>query len=68
MEKTTQIKNLLDGITSQKPFKNTRSDAIKKLKCVMCNNPDLNFRDELSKKEYEISRICQKCQILIFGE
>ena len=27
-----------------------------------------DFRDELSKKEYRISGLCQKCQDVIWGE
>lgn len=68
MAKTKEITNLLDGITAQQPFKNKRSVAVGKLKCVMCNNPDFNFKNDLSLKEYKISGICQKCQIEIFGE
>ena len=68
MAKSNTINNILDGITAEKPFKNKRSVAIKKMKCVMCNDPDLNFKDDISLKEYKISQICQKCQIEIFGE
>lgn len=35
--------------------------------CVGCNTPDLNFRDDLSKREYGISRFCQTCQDSVFG-
>jgi len=34
--------------------------------CAGCKTPDLNFRDELSRKEYSISRLCQKCQDEVF--
>lgn len=27
---------------------------------------DLNFRDELSRREYEISGLCQSCQDAVF--
>jgi len=40
-------------------------EKIKKGKCPFCNkiiNPDTEFRDEQSKKEYQISKLCQKCQ------
>lgn len=39
-------------------------DKRKKGLCPFCNNkvnPN-EFRDELSKKEFEISGLCQKCQ------
>ena len=35
--------------------------------CPMCKEPVSEFRDELSKKEYQISGMCQKCQDSIFG-
>ena len=43
-------------------------DLVKERKCSSCGetiNPD-NFRDELSKKEYKISGMCQKCQETIW--
>ena len=36
--------------------------------CVLCKEPVIEFRDELSKKEFEISGICQICQDGVFGE
>jgi hypothetical protein len=36
-------------------------------KCRMCNSPKGEFRDELSKKEWGISGMCQKCQDSVFG-
>ena len=35
--------------------------------CVMCGEFDLSFRDELSRKEFGISALCQSCQDGIFG-
>jgi hypothetical protein len=39
-----------------------RKDTINNNRCVFCNDPDLNFKDEQSRIEYQISGICQKCQ------
>ena len=39
-----------------------RANIIGHGKCVFCSDPDFNFRDELSEKEYTITGICQKCQ------
>ena len=44
-----------------------RIGAITTNTCVFCKDPDLNFRDQLSEKEYTISGICQKCQDDVFG-
>jgi hypothetical protein len=30
--------------------------------CNVCGEPILSFKDELSKREYEISAMCQNCQ------
>ena len=35
--------------------------------CVICGGPADWFSDETSKKEYEISRMCQSCQDFTFG-
>jgi len=35
--------------------------------CVICRGEANFFRDELSRKEYNISKLCQKCQDEIFG-
>ncbi len=34
--------------------------------CAFCPYPNFNFRDEVSKKEYEISALCQNCQDEMF--
>jgi len=38
--------------------------------CPFCNKPvnTKSFRDALSKKEYEISGLCQQCQDNFFGK
>jgi hypothetical protein len=35
--------------------------------CVKCGEFNLEFRDEISRKEYGISCLCQCCQDGIFG-
>jgi len=34
--------------------------------CTTCNKPVGGFKDELSRKEYDISGMCQECQDLVF--
>lgn len=46
--------------------KNSREDIMKKEQCAFCDTPNLNFRDELSRKEYRISQLCQDCQDKVF--
>jgi hypothetical protein len=35
--------------------------------CVKCGEFNLEFSDEVSRKEYGISGLCQPCQDSIFG-
>jgi len=46
-----------------------RSASIAKVggQCVGCGEFNLEFRDELSRKEYGISGLCQCCQDNVFG-
>jgi len=41
---------------------------IKEGKCPLCKEPISEFRDFLSKKEYEISGLCQSCQDDVFEQ
>jgi len=44
--------------------------AVKAGKCPFCGqeiDPETEFRDELSKKEFRISGLCQHCQDGMFG-
>jgi len=43
------------------------SETIAKNKCTGCGQPAVEFKDELSKREYKISGFCQKCQDDVFG-
>ncbi len=44
--------------------------AVEENRCPFCNKPIkmADFRNELSKKEYRISGLCQKCQDEMFGK
>jgi hypothetical protein len=46
---------------------NSRTSAIESDFCVWCKKDASQFRDELSKREYAISGLCQKCQDSVFG-
>ena len=45
-------------------------DMVENGVCPTCTEPIdwSQFRDELSKKEYRISGMCQKCQDEVFGK
>ena len=66
--KHERIRRLLDKMTAQEPFKGVRSKVKMANLCVFCDNPNLNFIDALSKREYNISGMCQTCQDNFFKE
>ena len=51
----------LDRITHT-IFGKTRSKALANDTCVICGAEAVNFKDEISRKEFSISGMCQKCQ------
>ena len=66
-----QHMNNLDSIKddiSLKLFGRSRTLAIAGAQCVACGESATKFRDELSRREYAISSLCQKCQDQFFCE
>ena len=49
-------------------FGRSRTLALAGASCVACGKPATEFRDELSRKEFCISGMCQRCQDLVFTE
>ena len=49
-------------------FRRIRNFARMSGRCASCGNKAENFRDELSRKEYAISFLCQGCQDVMFVE
>ena len=63
--KNPKYEEFLDDM-SQKLFGRSRNNRI----CVTCGSSKIeydDFRDDLSRKEYKISKMCQKCQDGVFG-
>ena len=48
-------------------FGRSRTLAIAGNGCVKCGESAVDFTDELSRKEFGISGLCQSCQDGIFG-
>ncbi len=44
------------------------SKNIQNKKCNGCGNKVGEFKNEISKKEYQISGFCQNCQDEVFGK
>jgi len=64
MAKTKEMEHFLD-ILAHAAFGRGRNDGV----CVTCGSDKINpvdFRNELSWREYNISRMCQVCQDKIF--
>jgi hypothetical protein len=62
------ITEMNENIMRQMGF-NKEMDNVKNNICPCCNAPvnQDEFKDELSKKEFKISGLCQKCQDEVFG-
>jgi hypothetical protein len=56
------IENLLTAMTGVDRVSTILGD-----RCTRCNGAAGPFRDELSRREYQISGLCQKCQDVIFN-
>lgn len=67
MKRAPQMQKLLDNF-SQAAFGKTNSGAVKEQVCVICKGPANEFRDELSRREFSISGLCEGCQDSVFGE
>jgi len=59
-EKSPEIESMLTSLTGV-----NRPHSIRMNRCVFCStsvNPQTDFKDEISRREFTISGICQKCQ------
>jgi hypothetical protein len=63
-KKSPEMEKLID---SMNPSGRKRVDSIKNNVCTMCGQPAIQFKDELAKKEYTISGMCQECQDKFWG-
>jgi len=65
MIRTPEMQKVVDGM-SQTMFGRKQSECVDV--CVACGKAVGEFRNEISRIEYGISRMCQKCQDSVFGE
>ena len=61
-KKSQEIESVLTFITGV-----SRVGAVREASCVICGGEASTFRDDLSRKEYTISGMCQDCQDKVFG-
>ncbi len=65
-EKSAEIERFLDEL-SLSAFGRARTLAKAGNCCVCCGGVATQFRDEISRKEFGISGLCQTCQDETFG-
>ena len=63
--KSKEIEAMLEKFSTR--FAMPRSNAVRDNKCVTCGGDATEFRDSVSEKEYQISKMCQACQDSVFG-
>lgn len=66
MAKATDKHPAIDAPLSSMMGKDRRS-TIEQDMCMTCNGEAKEFRNDLSRREYTISGMCQKCQDETFG-
>ena len=59
-EKSAEVAEFLESMFG-------RTTAIENEMCVSCKEDIRDFRDDLSKREYAISGLCQQCQDGVLG-
>ena len=63
--KTAAMENVLDDMAKEL-FGRGRKVAMDNQMCVICGGDANHFDDELSRREYGISGMCQSCQDGVF--
>jgi len=64
-DKDLEIENFLNSFT-RGVFGRERTQSINDDVCTFCGEPAIEFEDALSRKEFAISGMCQKCQNKVF--
>jgi hypothetical protein len=65
-KKSPEIEAALENFTLG-VFGRSRTIAIAGGSCVSCGKPANEFKDAISRREFGISGLCQKCQDSVFG-
>ena len=66
-KKSPAIEQFLEGF-SKDAFGRSRKESMQNEICVSCGCYAKVFRDEISRREYFISGLCQQCQDETFGK
>ena len=62
-QKDEAIDNLLTLLMGK-----SRPETVRAGKCMTCDGDAAGFRDDLSRREYQISGMCQRCQDDVFSK
>lgn len=65
MKRSREVQDMLDHMTKT-AFGRSNTEAGQQQICVSCGQPATEFKDEVSAREYQISRMCQTCQDKVF--
>jgi hypothetical protein len=66
MKRSKEMEEFLNNFTNAIFGRSMNDDC-----CVTCGSEKINpedFRDELSRREFNISHMCQECQDSVFGK
>jgi len=66
-KKSPNLEGYLEMLAPEVGPTTSRKGSIKRDMCVLCARDAKVFRDPLSKREFSISGLCQKCQDDSFG-
>lgn len=65
MERNKELQKFIDNFT-ELSFGRKMSECTDT--CVICGNDKGEFKDKLSEREWEITKMCQTCQDFTFGD
>lgn len=64
--KTTNMSKMLDDLSNM-VYGRSATSSIKADICLACGGQAVEFTDALSRREFSISGLCQKCQDDVFA-
>lgn len=67
MKRSKTMQNHMNALSDVLFNEPKPQESIGNKTCVSCKGVANEFRDEVSKREFGISGLCQKCQDSIFG-
>ena len=65
MSKSPEMEDALEKL-GRSLFGRSRKQSADEQSCICCGESAKVFRDEVSRKEFELSRLCQSCQDSVF--